>query len=149
MMFLRRSGIVVFVLCGTLVAGTMALGAPSPSVDIVPGHYLNGLDFLTMSDLQQAYYVAGVYDAFRAVEAESAYHLISQLMEGTYVRRNDNDKSSADITLSRLGRTLAGSPRTYMQVLAITKEYIASNPYDLDAPAALLIWRAIAEADWD
>lgn len=144
---LARRFIWALVFCVIVPTIVSASEAPKPSVDIVLGPHLTGRDFLALNEVAQTYYVVGVYDAFRAVEAEAAYQLIVQLMEGSANRRED--KSPADITLSLIGKTLAQTPPFYVSVKGIVREYITSRPLEHDLPAALLIWRALAEADWD
>lgn len=114
----------------------------SNQVAFVTGEELHRSPVLTGSQLSlyQLMYALGTVDALFAVEGDIAYAM-----------GNGHEFSEAtDMVIYKLSAGLARLPDsvTKGQILDVALAYLRDHPDERHNSAAVLVWRALAEAEW-
>lgn len=118
--------------------------------------YFNGNHFEDAPEAIQLGYVMGVYDALRTVYEESEY--ISKSDTNSFVGDEtwatfDTSKKLSTANSQALFKVwmAAYTPDGVVsgQLADVARAYVGDHPTERQNNAALLVWRALAEADWN
>ena len=143
-----RALLLLALLIGTILVAPISAQAPNysyPNPDVEPWWWTGEL--LSAMDLDyQAAYVAGALDAFVAFSTVATKHAEWMLILGQEAAM----RAYALTTHMLLTATVAIPPTATMQdILSRVAQHLDSNPQSKELNAALLIWRALAETQWE
>lgn len=138
----RRFLLIVSALLYALLAAPVAAQAPGHPTASGTWGFFTGNHFQSMDQAQQLAYTAGVFDALRTVVQDAVY---------TDQPESDIGIPPAAMTVLRVFVATTSIPDTVTlgQLHSVATKYLGDNPQSTHNSAALLIWRALAEADWE
>lgn len=141
----------------SLVSVALSEAAPISSTRVA---FYDGNAFVSWTALDQARYLAGALDMMTVLAMESLHHFYSETSPVPLLVSDSNwatldAEMKADIArswaLATMIQTLQNIPEgaTLGQLHSVVKKHLDENPQSTHNSAALLIWRALAETDWE
>lgn len=121
--------------------------------------FLTGNEFILENQWFQLGYVQGAFDMLSAIAHEASSIAASPTApvpwytqaEWDVIPDSELPAVAAAITIFRAGLAVVFVPSgvTTGQMLSVVENYISTHPTERHNSAALLIWRALAEARWE
>jgi hypothetical protein len=154
------AGVIIGVIVGMLgLAGAQTSRSPWHPYSSGVWGFSTGNDLVSLPETFRLGYVAGAYDAFVTVVQERDQ--LQDLYYGNGLRitaengsepkqRHEYLTEAADNALLRLSFLRLSIPTgvTLGQLEDVVGDYLDSHPAERQNSAALLVWRALAEAEW-